>query len=190
MKGDLSMTRMTMRLTVLISFWLSLSATMLAQLPSGWQQTDIGSVGTSGSGSFANGSFSIDGAGGGAMSTSIDRLHFVYQSLSGDGTILARLGSLPGYSTEAGLMIRESLDTGAKYAYTVGFPYSSSIFLATAERTSTNGSSSYQLSTIVPTPWIKLVRSGNTFTSYYSPDAVNWSLMSSQTVSMAQNVYV
>jgi hypothetical protein len=39
--------------------------------------------------------------------------------------------------------------------------------------------------------WIKLIRSGNVFTMYGSADGVNWvQLGSSQTISMAQNVYV
>src|SRR5207244_13004987 len=39
--------------------------------------------------------------------------------------------------------------------------------------------------------WVKLVRSGSTFSSYASPDGVNWTQVGgSQTISMAQNVYV
>src|SRR5579862_5656791 len=39
--------------------------------------------------------------------------------------------------------------------------------------------------------WLKLVRTGNTFTAYSSSDGDNWTqLESTETISMAQNVYV
>jgi hypothetical protein len=39
--------------------------------------------------------------------------------------------------------------------------------------------------------WVKLVRSGSTFSGYASSDGVNWvQVGSSQTISMAQNVYM
>jgi hypothetical protein len=38
--------------------------------------------------------------------------------------------------------------------------------------------------------WVKLVRSGNTFTAYESGDGTNWTLVGSDTISMASTVYV
>ena len=38
--------------------------------------------------------------------------------------------------------------------------------------------------------WVKLVRSASTFTGYSSPDGVTWTLVGSQTISMAANVYI
>jgi hypothetical protein len=39
--------------------------------------------------------------------------------------------------------------------------------------------------------WVKVSRSGSTFSSFISSDGVNWvQLGTSQTISMAQNVYV
>src|SRR5256886_13189564 len=38
--------------------------------------------------------------------------------------------------------------------------------------------------------WVKVVRSGNTFTGYGSPDGATWTQFgSSQTINMAQNVF-
>jgi hypothetical protein len=58
--------------------------------------------------------------------------------------------------------------------------------------TSTGAISSYQSVGSGSLPyWIKLARSGNVFTMYGSADGVNWVQSgTSQTVSMAQNVYV
>ena len=159
-------------------------------LPVSWLDRDVGgSVGVAGSASYANGTFTVAGAGLGTFYSSSDGFHFVYQPLSGDGTMVARVVSLQGSSAaQAGIMIRETLDAGANHVYL--FDYSSAIWMT--ERTSTGASSSYQpLGSATLPYWIKLVRSGNVFTMYGSPDGVNWvQLGSSQTVSMAQSIYV
>jgi hypothetical protein len=39
--------------------------------------------------------------------------------------------------------------------------------------------------------WVKLVRSGNTFNGYISPDGVNWvQVGTTQTITMAQGAYI
>jgi regulation of enolase protein 1 (concanavalin A-like superfamily) len=142
-----------------------------------------------GSAGYANGTFTVAGAGQGTFFSSADGFHFVYQPLSGDGTMVARLVSLQGSSAaQAGIMIRETLNAGASHVYL--FDYSSAIWMT--ERTSTGASSTYQSMGSATLPyWIKLVRSGNVFSMSGSPDGVNWvQLGTSQTVSMAQNVYV
>jgi regulation of enolase protein 1 (concanavalin A-like superfamily) len=158
-------------------------------LPVSWLDQDVGSVGLAGSASYANGTFTVAGAGQGTFFTSSDGLHFVYQPLAGDGTMVARVVSLQGSSAaQAGIMIRETLSAGASHVYL--FDYSSAIWMT--QRTSTGAGSSYQsLGSLTLPYWIKLVRSGNVFTLYGSADGVNWvQLGSNQTVSMAQNVYV
>ncbi len=86
-------------------------------LPSGWSDSDVGTVGLSGSSSFANGVFTVEGAGTGISGTA-DAMHFVYQPLSGNGSIVARMVSLSGGTTaeQAGVMIRETLNSGATMA--------------------------------------------------------------------------
>jgi len=150
---------------------------------------DVGSVGLAGSAGYANGTFTAAGAGQGTFFSNFDGLHFVYQPLSGDGTMIARVVSLQGSSAaQAGIMIRETLNAGANHVYL--FDYSSAIWMT--QRTSTGASSSYQSMGSATLPyWIKLARSGNVFSMYGSSDGVNWAqLGTSQTVSMAQSVYV
>src|SRR2546426_8132214 len=157
-------------------------------LPVSWLDQDVGVVGLAGSAGYANGTFTVAGAGQGTFFTSSDGFHFVYQSLSGDGTMVARVVSLQGSAAQAGIMVRETLNAGANHVYL--FDYSSTIYMT--ERTSTGASSSYQSLGSGALPyWIKLARSGNVFTMYSSADGVNWlQLGTSQTVSMAQNAYV
>jgi regulation of enolase protein 1 (concanavalin A-like superfamily) len=168
----------------------AISFTVTSQpLPVSWLDQDVGSVGLAGSASYANSTFTVAGAGQGTFFSSSDGFHFVYQSLAGDGTIVARVVSLEGSSAaQVGIMIRETLDPGANHVYL--FDYSSAIWMT--ERTSTGASSTYQsLGSATLPNWIKLARSGNVFSMYGSADGVNWAqLGSSQTVSMGQNVYI
>jgi regulation of enolase protein 1 (concanavalin A-like superfamily) len=156
-------------------------------LPATWLDQDVGAVGIQGSASFANGVFTVSGAGQGTMNTNSDGFHFVYQPLTGDGTIVARLVSVQGSSAQAGVMIRETLNPAATHVFL--FDYYSS--LLTSERTTTGASTSYQsVGTITPPSWIKLSRSGNAFTTFGSSDGVKWTqLGATQTVSMAPSVY-
>src|SRR6266478_5169837 len=167
---------------------ISLTVQSVPTLPSVWSDGDIGAVGLAGSANYASGTFTVAGAGQGTLFATADGFHYVYQSLTGDGTMVARVVSLQGSSAQAGIMIRETLNPGANHVYV--FDYSSSIYMT--ERTSTGASSSYQSLGSGALPyWVKLARSGNVFTMYSSADGVNWlQLGASQTVSMAQNVYV
>src|SRR6266481_4570199 len=168
---------------------ISLTVQSVPTLPSVWTDGDIGSVGVAVSAKYANGTFTVAGSGQGTLFTASDGFHFVYQPLSGDGTMVARVASLQGSSAaQAGIMIRETLDPGANHVFL--FDYSSSSYLT--ERTATGASSTYQyLGSAALSYWIKLARSGNVFTLYGSLDGLNWAqLGASQTVSMAQNVYL
>jgi hypothetical protein len=167
---------------------ISLTVQSVPTLPSIWNDGDIGAVGVAGSANYANGTFSVAGAGQGTFFTSSDGFHYVYQTLTGDGTMVARVVSVSGSAAQAGIMMRETLNPGANHVYL--FDYSSSIYMT--ERTSTGASSSYQSLGSGALPyWIKLARSGNVFTMYSSADGVNWLQQgTSQTVSMAANVYV
>jgi len=163
--------------------------TVTAQpLPVSWLDQDVGVVGLAGSAGYANGTFTVAGAGQGTLFASADGFHFAYQTLTGDGTMVARVVSLQGSSAQAGIMMRETLNPGANHVYL--FDYSATVYMS--ERTSTGASSSYQSLGNGTLPyWIKLARSGNVFTMYSSADGANWlQLGASQTVSMAPNVYV
>jgi RHS repeat-associated protein len=157
-------------------------------LPTGWLDQDIGLVGIAGSATYDSGTFTVNAAGQGVFS-SADEIHFVYQALSGDGTIVARVVSLTGSSSPpAGVMIRDSLSAGSTSAF-VAYRSSTGYLVI---RTTAGASSSYQTIASATLPyWVKLVRSGNTFTGYTAPDGVNWTEVgTTQTISMAQNVYI
>ena len=169
-------------------------------LPGSWLDQDVGSsvisVGTAG---YAGGTFTLQGAGSGVAGTS-DGFHFAYQSLSGDGTIIARIASTGGtwspqtFKTttgSAGVMIRETLAPGAANVY-LKFSLENSEIIGDY-RSNTGGSTNNNLfnAVVVALPyWVKLARSGSTLTPSISSDGVNWTSLSSVTISMAQNVYL
>jgi regulation of enolase protein 1 (concanavalin A-like superfamily) len=157
-------------------------------LPSGWSDTDVGSVGIAGNASFANGVFTVNGSGLYVYYTA-DQMHFMYQPLSGDGTIVARVVSVTGINaSQGGVMIRETLTPSSTEAF-VSFGAGSAAF---TDRATTGGSAALQGNNSVTLPyWVKLVRSGSTFSAYYSSSGLTWSQIgTSQTINMAQNVYI
>jgi hypothetical protein len=121
-----------------------------------------------------------------------DAFHFVYQPLSGDGTMVARVVSVQGGVgyVAPGVMIRETLNAGSTNAKTADWAAYGGIYFDV--RTSTGGSTSEPGSVSATLPyWVKVTRSGSTFSSSTSSDGVNWTqLGTSQTISMAPNVYV
>ena len=121
-------------------------------------------------------------------------MEFVYQALVGDGSIVARLTSLqeppyPGYS-QAGVTIRETLDSDAAEV-AVFDGYNDETYME--DRPSAGATAQYPnqgRSGYAPPEWMQLVRSGNTFTGYASPDGFTWTQLGTTTVSMAQTVYI
>src|SRR5580658_4875236 len=160
-------------------------------LPNTWLDQDIGSVGVAGNTSYTSGTFTINAGGAGIFGTA-DAFHFVYQPLTGDGTVIARVVSLQGgvgYES-AGVMIRNTLDAGSPNAKTSDWLEYGGIYFDM--RTTEGGSTTEPANVSATLPyWVKVSRSGNTFSSYTSPDGVNWTqLGTSQTITMNQSVYV
>jgi RHS repeat-associated protein len=179
-----------------IVFALSLVGLATAQsakatLPSGWSDSDVGSVGTAGSASYSNGAFTVNGAGDGLFGTS-DGLNFAYQPISGDCTIVARLvTSGTSSDPQVGVMIRETLAANSAEASVVYNDRGQPSYFYFFHRASTGASPSYvNSSPQYLAYWIKLVRSGNSFSAYTSLNGLSWSqLGTTQLLTMGQNAY-
>ena len=161
----------------------------MAGLPAPWQTADIGSVSAAGSASMSNGIYTVKGAGN--ISGTADNFRFVYQPLSGDGEIKARLNSVgnTGTSGRIGVMIRESLISGSEYAFMGISPDGT---FRWQRRSTTSGGTSTSTSTIgtLPNVWTRLVRTGNVLYGYKSTDGTNWTQVNSRSITMATNIYV
>ena len=167
------------------------SATPAASgLPTPWVTQDLGAVGVAGSATYASGAFTLKGSGTTINGTTPDQFRYVFQPLSGDGTIVARVVSVQNTQTyaKAGVMIRETLATNSAFGASFVTPGAGADFCT---RTATAGSAVGVFTTGIAAPyWVKEVRSGTTFTSSISPDGVTWTSTGSATISMATNVYV
>jgi hypothetical protein len=143
----------------------------------------------------ADGTFVVGGGGTDIWGTA-DQFRFVYKSLSGNGSIVARVDSLVRADawTKVGVMIRETLEAGSRHAAVVVTPDNGVSFL----QRPTAGAASQQVNqTGLKAPyWVKLTRTGNTFTAQRSAEGATWvnitndPAASSVDVTMAANVYL
>lgn len=84
-------------------------------------------------------------------------------------------------------MIRETLAANSRHAMMDVTPVNGSEF---SRRTAAGGSTTATAGPGVAPYWVKLVRSGNTFSGYVSSDGVNFVLVGSSTISMVNSVYI
>jgi len=162
-------------------------------LPAGWTSQDVGTVGIPGCTTFDAGSGTFTVAGSGTdISSTTDRFQFAYQTLKGDGTIIARVTNIDNTASGAksGVMIRESLAADSRLAAMMLSYGNGARWM---RRTTTGGSLSNTGSgsgTYTPT-WLKLQRIGNSYTGYKSSDGTTWTQVgSTQTIAMGETVYV
>jgi hypothetical protein len=149
-------------------------------LPTPWVNSTVGNVALLGSASAANNVLSVTGSGTG-IGGAADSLDFAWQTLAGNGTIIAHLATPQTGSDEAGLMIRESLSSSAK---SVSLALTSKN-VKLIHRAKTGGASvTATKKTKVLPQWVKLVRKGNTFIAYDSVDGKHWVKLGSTVVKM------
>jgi hypothetical protein len=85
-------------------------------------------------------------------------------------------------------MIRESLDANAMNVFLAITPSNGATL---QNRAATGGTTSNVVSGGPAAPyWLKLVRTGNTFTGYISSNGTIWTLLGSTSVSMSSSVYI
>ena len=166
------------------------SGALAQSLPDGWTTSDIGAVGAAvGSASGTADAFTVTGAGADIWGNA-DAFRFVYQTLSGDGSIVARVTSVQHVAdwTKAAVMMRAALTPGSMQAMML---VSANKGLAFQRRVTTNGLSTNTSGGTGYAPyWVKLTRAGNLFTAYKSTDGQTWTLVGSDTIAMPPTIYV
>ncbi len=88
-------------------------------LPPPWETQDIGAVAATGTAAYApDGTFTLEGSGA-EIWYAANEFRFAYETLSGDGNIVARVASVENTNewAKAGVMIRETLAAGSKNAF-------------------------------------------------------------------------
>jgi regulation of enolase protein 1 (concanavalin A-like superfamily) len=162
-------------------------------LPDAWKSNDIGLTGVPGCSSYdaATSTFTVTGSGDDIWNTR-DSFQYLYQTLSGDGSITARVASITNTdgNAKSGIMIRESLDGGSRFVDLVMTP-SNGIYAQ--DRTSTNGGCNTVAtpSKVVAAPyWLQITRTGNSFVFKVSTSGTSWVQIGTVSITMGTNVYI
>jgi hypothetical protein len=138
-----------------------------------WSSRDVGSVGVAGSDMGGTGSFAVDGSGADIWDAA-DGFRYVYQLVTGDGEIRARVAGVENTNAwaKAGVMIREDFTAGSRHAMMAVTPGSGLAF----QRRKTAGGTSLHTSggSAVAPCWVRVVRQGNNFSAYKSADGNAW----------------
>jgi fibronectin type 3 domain-containing protein len=161
-------------------------------VPPPWVDADINSPGMAGSATYdpATTVWAVSG-GGGDIWNAADQMNFVYMPVSGDCTLTARVTAQANTNVwaKAGVMIRETPAAGSTFAMAAITPGNGAIV---QWRTSTNGSAAWPGSGAAGTVpmWVRITRSGTTFTGYYSTNGTTWTANGNVTIAMAATVQV
>jgi autotransporter-associated beta strand protein len=161
----------------------------VTSFPAVWQTEDIGAT-TVGKAEYFNNVFTVTGSGVDIFGA-VDEFRFVRQSLSGDGSIVARVASVQDTHAwaKAGVMIRDSLTTGSKNAVMeISASAGQSCFqFRDAPSGPTNTTS--KLAASAPR-WIKLTRAGHVLTGSISSDGNTWQQVGTATVNMNPEIFI
>ena len=159
-----------------------------AGLPSPWLTGTIGAA-APGDATVSGDTYTVKGAGLGPAGTA-DQLQYALRPASGDVEVIARLTTLGGSTGEAraGITIRAGVGASSAHATMLGTVLSGWEF----RRRLTAGEKTYR--TAGPAGrapgWIRVVREGDLFSGYFSPDGSNWLLVESDRIPMPATVYV
>jgi regulation of enolase protein 1 (concanavalin A-like superfamily) len=153
-----------------------------------WTTEDIGAVPIAGT--FTSGSSTLDISGAGAdIWGTADAFRFAWVRMSGDGEVVARVRSVQYADawSKAGVMIRQSLTPGSAHAFMLVSAGKGYAF----QRRPADGQLSVNTSGGAGTApaWVRLVRSGSTFSAYVSADGMSWRLVGTDTIPMQQQEY-
>ncbi|MFZ0828260.1 MAG: lamin tail domain-containing protein [Verrucomicrobiia bacterium] len=169
-----------------LMFFLAWLPSAKAGLPPGWSDADIGSPGLAGSASYVNGTWTVAG-GGSDIWNAADQFNLAGTSFGSDGGIVAKVTSLqnsdPGSGwAKAGVMFRNDSTAGSANV---------SVVISATQGVSfqwrgSSGAQSFNLGIggITAPVWLNLVRSGDTFSGFYSYDGSNWVLVGTQQIYM------
>lgn len=146
----------------------------LQQLPAGWFNTDVGSVGVKGSTTYADNRFTIAGSGS-DISGNRDAFQYACLERSGDTELTAYIESQENTNgwAKSGVMIRSSLDDNAGFIMMAVAP-EGGIHFSYRNETNWNQKMYFSDKTINAPIWLKLIYKEGYALGYYSADGVAW----------------
>ncbi|MEN2398900.1 family 16 glycosylhydrolase [Flavobacterium sp. MC2016-06] len=157
-------------------------------LPAPWVSTDLGAVTPAGEATYSGGIFTVKGSGADIWESS-DQFQYVNQPITGDAEIIAKVNSLTNTSTyaKAGVMFRETLTPTSKHAMADASAGAGIEFLS---RDTTSGTTIFEGVGGAAPKWVRLLRTGNVFTSYSSDNGTTWTQVgAARTIAMGTTIY-
>ncbi len=163
----------------------------VAGLPLPWRTSDLGGGQTPGSVSYLAGDYTQRGSG--ALGGVSDKSRYTYQTLSGDGSIIAKvsLQQNSGPACYAGIMIRESMGPKAREVF-LGLTNDSSYRLVVRAKAGAKASVRGFARDAGPDTWVRIVRNTKLrmFYAYKSSDGVNWTYLGATKIAMAGTCHI
>jgi hypothetical protein len=160
------------------------------ELPPSWSAQDVGAVGVGGTATVDEGRWTVRASGADIWGTS-DQFGFIYQTLTGDGTIVARVASIERVHdwVKAGVMIRATLAPDSPHASMFATPGANG--LAYQRRIDAGGATLHtDGGSGTPPVWVALMRTGNVIQAFRSDDGVSWTWIGGDTIPMPVTVYI
>ena len=158
-------------------------------LPAPWIAADIGGPSPAGASSSSNGVFTV-AASGADIWGAADQFRFVYQQVTGDVDIVARVDNLAAVDpwSKAGVMIRTDLSASSAHAYAL---ISGAHGIAFQRRLQAGANATITVGQLIAAPqWVRLKRVGNLVTAYSSGDGGTWQTVGSATIALNQSAFV
>jgi hypothetical protein len=154
--------------------------------PSGWSCGDVGGAVPSGAQTLSGATWTVQGGGSDIWGTS-DQFHFVSQPAGTAGTVSARVVSQTNSSVwaKAGAMLRQDAGAGSAY-YAIEVTPGNGVVVQFRASAGGNAVTAASIAGTAPA-YVRVVRSGVTFTAYTSADGVTWTAVagSTETLSVA-----
>ena len=174
--------------------------------PATFKHRDIGNPSIAGTVKVSAGGIDIT-AGGADIWGVKDEFNFVYVERTGDFDLVSRIESLSAANlyTKAGLMVREDLTPGCRHIYF-------QVFSDNSPRNKNNGGYEFQYRQVkdssmkaiypgssegrpefpvaYPNTWIRLQRTNNDFTGYFSADGKTWKVYTTFTLELPSKIYL
>ena len=121
-----------------------------------------------------------------------DQFNLNYQPRTGNFDIALCLAGLSGADvwTKAGLMARETLDPGSRFAAALATPTMAGSFFEWRDPANSQANLTGYFPPNFPNAWLRLKRSGNTFTGFASYDGLVWAQLGSAVLTFPSQIYV
>lgn len=158
--------------------------------PGSWQAQDVGSVAVAGSAELLIDRWRVHASGQDIWGNQ-DEFHFVHWPASGDVELIVRLDGLEATHAwaKAGLMMREGLTAGARYAFAMLRPGGQ----PGLQHRNKVGDNTFVQTGVAAGPlprWLRLTRLGDRFTAAESANSRDWTEIAHKDIAMATDLQV